>query len=281
MKIAICGKGGTGKSTVVALLARGFKEMGMGAIIIDSDESNSGLHWMLGLDRRPSPLMDFVGGKKKIQGKMIAMFSRGQSEPEMSVLLQDVIHMEDIPADYIVEGDGERLITIGKIKQSLEGCACPMGALSREFLKKLHLGTNEIAIVDMEAGIEHFGRGVESSIDAVIAVIEPSLESINLAEKIGSLTLGAGANFVGIVVNKVSSENIYEKIKGELEKRRLPILGNIPFSEGIVEACLQGQPVELAYSRDEAMKIIEKLQTILGSAVPGQKPPSPDPKECD
>jgi CO dehydrogenase maturation factor len=264
MKIAVCGKGGTGKSTVVALLASGFKEKGMGVIIIDSDESNSGLHWMLGFARRPSPLMDFVGGKKEVQGKMIAMFTRGQSEPEMSILLQDVIRMEDIPEDYMVQVDGKRLIAIGKIIQSLEGCACPMGAVSREFLKKLRLSRNDIAIADMEAGIEHFGHGVESSIDAVIAVIEPSLESINLAEKIGSLTSEAGANFAGVVVNKVSSENIYEKMKGELDKRRLPILGEIPFCEEIVEACLQGQPVDMAYSGSKVTEIIERLQTMSG-----------------
>ena len=53
-------------------------------------------------------------------------------------------------------------------------------------------------------------------------------------------------------------------IREVLEKKGLPLLGKIPFSEGIAEACLQGQPVELAYSRDDAMKIIDKLQTILG-----------------
>ena len=263
MKIAVCGKGGTGKSTLVTLFADGFKEKGWQVIIVDSDESNSGIHWMLGLERRPSPLMDFIGGKKEVQGRMIAMFTRGRSEPEMSVLLQDVIRMEDIPADYIVASDKERLIAIGKIEQSLEGCACPMGALSREFLKKLCLSTREIAIVDMEAGIEHFGRGVENSIDAVIAVTDPSLESINLAEKIRDLTSGAGARFAGVVVNKVSSDTMYKKIQGELDSRGLPILGKIPFSDGIVEACLHGQALELAHNGDEIIKIVEKLQTML------------------
>ncbi len=264
MKIAICGKGGTGKSTVVALLAGEFKKVGMRVIVIDSDESNSGLHWMLGLERQPRPLMDFVGGKKDIQSKMVTRFREGQPEPEISILLQDTIPIKDVPEDYRVEGDETQLIAIGKIKQSLEGCACPMGVLSREFLKKLRLSANEIAIVDMEAGIEHFGRGVEKGVDAVIAVIEPSLESINLAEKIVDLASGAGVNFAGVVINKVSSNKMYEKLSDELEKRRLPILGKIPFSEGIVNACLQGQPIELAYSGGEAMKIIEKLQTVLG-----------------
>jgi len=266
MKIAVCGKGGTGKSTVVALLSNEFKKGGMRVIVVDSDESNSGLYWMLGLDKQPNPLMDFVGGKKDVQGKMLARFSSGQSEPEMSILRRDDIHMEDIPADYMAEGDGKQLITIGKIKQSLEGCACPMGVLSREFLGKLRLSRDEIVFVDMEAGIEHFGRGLETSLDAVIAVVEPSLESINLAEKINDLASSAGANFAGVVLNKVGSVDTYKNLKKELDKRGLPLLGKIPFSEGIIDACLQGQPMESAYSGGEAFKITEKLQSILGLA---------------
>jgi CO dehydrogenase maturation factor len=103
---------------------------------------------------RKGKKMDFVGGKKDIQGKMIARFRDGQSEPEMSIFLQDTIPIEDVPEDYRVESEQMRLIAIGKIKQSLEGCACPMGVLCRKFLKKLRLNSNEIAIVDMEAGIE-------------------------------------------------------------------------------------------------------------------------------
>ena len=263
MKIAICGKGGTGKSTVTALLAGEFKKAGMRVTVIDSDESNSGLHWMLGLESQPKPLMDFVGGKKDIQGKMIARFSNGQSEPEMSIFLQDTIPIEDVPEDYRVESEKTRLIAIGKIKQSLEGCACPMGVLCREFLKKLRLGGNEIVIVDMEAGIEHFGRGVENSVDAVIAVIEPSLESINLAEKISDLASGSGAKFAGVVMNKVGSGKTFETMSAELKKRRLPVLGQITFSEEIVNTCLQGQPIEPANSGGQALKIIAKLQTVL------------------
>jgi CO dehydrogenase maturation factor len=264
MKIAICGKGGTGKSTVTALFAGEFQKAGMQVTVIDSDESNSGLYWMLGLEKQPRPLMDFLGGKKGVQGKMVPKTGEGKPEAKTSIFLQDTIPVEDVPEDYRVENHGMRLIAIGKIKQSFEGCACPMGVLSREFLKKLRLGGNEIAIVDMEAGIEHFGRGVENSVDAVIAVTEPSLESINLAEKIVELTSGAGANFAGIVMNKVGSGKTYEKTSEELEKRRLPILGNIPFSEEIANACLQGQSVELVHGGSEVTKIIKKLQTVLG-----------------
>ena len=62
-----------------------------------------------------------------------------------------------------------------------------MGALSREFLKRLSLQEDEMAIVDMEAGVEHLGRGVETSLDGVLIVVEPSLDSLELAEKIHTI----------------------------------------------------------------------------------------------
>ncbi|MFA4916889.1 MAG: hypothetical protein WC560_09495 [Syntrophales bacterium] len=265
MKITVCGKGGSGKSTLVSLLAGAFVKSGTPVVVIDSDDSNTGLYWMLGLERRPAPFMDFLGGKKGLQEKMRANFKEGKSEPKMSIMLQDTIQIKDIPGDYIVEGPEKklRLISIGKIQQSLEGCACPMGVLSREFLKKLILSDNEIVIVDMEAGLEHFGRGIENSVDAVIAVTEPSLESINLAETIKDMSSGAGAKFAGVIFNKVGSDAIYETMKEEMNKRGVPLLGKIPLSEGIVEACLKGQSLEPAYTGDEAMKIVEKLKADL------------------
>ena len=90
--------------------------------------------------------MELVGGKKKLRKKMYR-----------SILSEDEIFTRDIPSQNIQRGNGLMLVSIGKILQSLEGCACPMGALSREFLKKLQLAENEIALIDMEAGVEHFG----------------------------------------------------------------------------------------------------------------------------
>jgi CO dehydrogenase maturation factor len=63
MKISICGKGGSGKSVVTALLAVGLKAKGYRILVVDSDESNSGLFRLLGFNRPPNPLMEMVGGK--------------------------------------------------------------------------------------------------------------------------------------------------------------------------------------------------------------------------
>ena len=121
------------------------------------------------------------------------------------------------------EANDIRLVCIGKILQSLEGCACPMGALSREFLKRLSLKEGEVAIVDMEAGIEHFGRGIETSIDSVLIVVEPSLDSLELAEKINNLAIEVGIDKVSAVLNKVPSGKLAFKLRDELFKKKVSI----------------------------------------------------------
>lgn len=260
MKISVCGKGGSGKSSIVALLASGIQHRGYQVLVVDSDESNSGLYRMLGFDRAPSPLIDLIGGKKNVQRKMISKFSSGESEPQMTILAQDEIWVADIPPQHILSRDSIALVSIGKILQSLEGCACPMGVLSREFLKKLHLKDNEVTIVDMEAGVEHFGRGVETSIDSVLIVVEPSFESVELAERVNGLAAGIGIDNIWAVLNKITSEELASKLETELIKRDIAVIGSIHYDTEIFEACLEGRPV---YSQKATQDIEKFLDTLL------------------
>jgi CO dehydrogenase maturation factor len=171
---------------------------------------------MLGFDLPPVPLMDLVGGKRKVQKKMTRGFSSHESERGMRLMMRDTIMVDDIPTGHVLKMDNLSLVCIGKILQSLEGCACPMGALSREFLKKLSLRKSEIVIVDMEAGVEHFGRGVETSINSVLIVVEPSFESLQLAERVNNLSRGIGIDNIWAILNKVPSDGIASKLEGEL-----------------------------------------------------------------
>jgi CO dehydrogenase maturation factor len=199
-KIAVGGKGGSGKSSTVALLAKAMRDKGYRVLVVDSDESNPALYRMLGLERRPAPLLELVGGK----GSVFATFS-DDSGPPQSILTQESIKTSDIPADYVVTKDGISMVCIGKILESLEGCACPMGVLNREFLKRLSLEEDEVALIDLEAGIEHFGRGVETSIDSMLIVTEPSLDSLELTEKMNELAAEVEMENVWTMLNKVTS----------------------------------------------------------------------------
>jgi CO dehydrogenase maturation factor len=133
-----------------------------------------------------------------------------------------------------------------------------MGALSREFLNKLHLDENEIAIVDMEAGIEHFGRGLDAGIDSVVLVVEPSYESLSLSEKIKDLAAEMQKNLWAIL-NKINSDNLASKLKMELEKREIETIGVISYDPRIFTAGLKGHPIRHGKSIRKAGKILDLL----------------------
>jgi CO dehydrogenase maturation factor len=250
MKIAVCGKGGSGKSTIVALLASEARGRDYKVLVVDSDESNSGLYRMLDFEHPPEPLMEMVGGKKSLKEKM--------AQP--SIFAASSISLEDISPQHLVEKDGLMLVSIGKILQSLEGCACPMGVLSREFLKKLTLQSNELAIVDMEAGVEHFGRGVESSVDCVLIVAEPPLESVEVAQKIYYLAKGLGIRNIWAVLNKVTSDDVAVKVATTLQKQGIRVIGRLNFDMGLFESSVEGKtPAKGNVAKD----IQEVLDVIL------------------
>jgi CO dehydrogenase maturation factor len=198
--------------------------------------------------------LELVGGKKKV----FQAFSES-SESSKSVLTQEEIRTSDLPSQYVVERDGTRLVCIGKILQSLEGCACPMGALSREFLKRLSLQEDEMAVVDMEAGIEHFGRGVETSIDSVLIVTEPSFDSLELAEKINSLAAEVGVERVWTVLNKIGSKEIALRLREDLEERGISVIGSIGYEPEIFLSGLEGRPVRRDRLATDIWTILDQL----------------------
>jgi len=253
-KVSVCGKGGSGKSTVVALLAHSLRDRGYRVLVVDSDESNPGLYRVLGFDKRPKPLLELVGGKKKV----FPTFS-GESDLRENLLTREKFRVADLPGDYIAERDGIGLVCIGKILQSLEGCACPMGVLSREFLKRLRLQEDEVAIVDMEAGIEHFGRGVEASIDSVLIVTEPSFDSLELAEKINSLAAEVGVERVWTILNKIRSKEIASRLREELEERGISVIGSIGYEPEIFQSGLEGRPVRRDRVETDIGRILDQL----------------------
>jgi CO dehydrogenase maturation factor len=253
-KLAVCGKGGSGKSSIVALLANGIRERGYQVLVVDSDESNPGLHRILGLEMKPEPLLELVGGKKQV----FQAFSKDAEVPE-SILTRDEIRTSDLPSQYLVQRDGIGMVNIGKILQSLEGCACPMGVLNREFLNRLRLGEDEIAVVDMEAGIEHFGRGVETSVDSVLVVVEPSFDSLELAEKINELSVEAGVENTWHILNKVSTEEMAVKLSNALEKKGLTVIGIISYDEGIFQSGLEGRPPDETKASIDIKRILDRL----------------------
>ena len=210
MKILVCGKGGSGKSTVVALLAREMAIRKNKVLVIDSDELNIGLHGRLGMEK-PDDFMNYFGGKKLLFEKTKEMKNEWR--------------LGDLPRAYLTKKGNIQLLSMGKIYEFGEGCACPINALSSKFLEALDLRDGELLIADTDAGIEHFGRGVEKGIDILLVIVDPSQESILLAKKISELGQQVNKS-VYYVLNRVSDQKTQDFLINAIdEKRVIAIIG--------------------------------------------------------
>jgi CO dehydrogenase maturation factor len=236
MKILICGKGGSGKSTVASLLAKSLQANGYRVLVVDSDESNYGLSAQLGL-KDPTELMEQLGGKNALRNRMGIKDSNGEKAP----IFNETWKIEDIPPECVSQKDALFLLQIGKVKHFGEGCACAMGGLSRDFLSRLQLGPKDVAIIDTEAGVEHLGRGIAGGAALILGVIDPSYESIKLSEKISAMAQEAQKP-VHFILNKVNGSSA-DKIMAKIGKEQ--IIGVIPFSAPIQEKGLNGEALDI------------------------------------
>lgn len=239
MKVLICGKGGCGKSTVVALLAKELARRENKVLVIDSDESNIGLAHRLGMTK-PEDFMNYFGGKKILFEKAKQITGKWK--------------LDDLPKEYLSEKGSIQLLSMGKIYQFGEGCACPINVLSSRVLEILDLGDKEFLIVDTDAGIEHFGRGVEKGVDSLIVIIEPSQDSVLLAQKISDL--GRQANKpTYYILNKVNQET--EGLLLDIVDTK-KVIAVIPENRDVFMSGLAGKELEISF--EGVKQLADKLE---------------------
>jgi CO dehydrogenase maturation factor len=244
MKIMVCGKGGCGKSTITVLLARAMKARGRRVLVVDADESNIGIGRLLGTQTQSS-LLDHLGGKKALQKQMMEAFPKGRPLE----LFEDKWHINDIPSGCLAETSGIGLVAVGKVEAFGEGCACPMGALAKSFLQNLETGADETVLIDAEAGVEHFGRGVEAGCDTVVGIVDPTYESVLLSKKMRTMAEKADRR-ICFVLNKMNGRAT-EALDTHMDGAE--IVARLPQDPEIFTAALEGKPLTSTLPEIEAL----------------------------
>jgi CO dehydrogenase maturation factor len=282
-KIGIFGKGGSGKSTVTALLAQALGERGYEVNILDADSTNVGLHQALGIERPPAPLIDYFGGMVFRGGRV----SCPVDDP--TPLPNAMIRWETLPDRYYAQGsNGVRYLIAGKIGDQGPGAGCdgPVAKIARDvFIAGSPDRT--VTLVDFKAGFEDSARGVITGLDWAVVVVDPTTASIQMAidmqrmveqvkagelpatqhlespeqvEMANSIFLNAPIQGVLFVLNRVTSRQMEDYLRGKLREHGLKPLGVIDADPSVAMAWLTGSKLNSTQTRQEVENVVNELE---------------------
>ena len=247
LKLAVAGKGGVGKTTLVALLARAAVARGYRVLAVDADPNPT-----------LAPTLGYTAPIRPLVEEEELIYQRAGKEG--LIVLNPTV--DDIPDRYAVEHRGIRILVLGGIRGGGTGCACPANSFLRALLRHLVLRPGETVIVDLEAGVEHLGRATAQGVDAMLVVVEPDLRSLETAARIRELAGEIGLTRIYAVGNKIRDGDEREFVRAHLPAG-LPLIAALPFSEGIHRSARDGRLPDLELP--EVERLLSRLEFLIGS----------------
>jgi len=268
-RILICGKGGSGKSSVAALLATALQNLNHHVVLVDGDGSNPGglARLVLGATPGPAPLIEFFGGRERVTCPVDdpAPLTRAS---DLLPILDAQLSLPEIPPRYYARSGNVLLFQVGKIRKPYEGCDGPMSKVTRDFV----LQGNYVTVIDVEAGIEHFGRGVEKHIDIVLVVVDPTYESFEIAARVTALCSLMSVAHAFAILNSVDSAEMETTMRHALEVRNVPVLGCVWFDPAVRAAGMKGNSIGWCSAGEDIAGIAQDLERNVASTAGAETP---------
>ncbi len=251
MKIAVSGKGGVGKTFVAGVLADFFAKKGFKVLAIDADPSPN-LALTLGIPLgEANKIVPVSENSQLLESKTRTNY---EGVYRLSFTVDDIVEKFGVKSPY-----GMNLLVMGTVRSAGAGCTCPANAVIRALLRHLIVERDEVVVMDMEAGVEHMGRGTAKHVDTMLIVADSSLKSLETAKKIYRLATEAGIKKAFMVGNKVRDSSEGEMIQRFAAKNKISILALVPHDETILKADREGE-TPLKYTEDsKGIAIIQKI----------------------
>ena len=251
MKLAITGKGGVGKTTLSSTLARLYADEGRTVLAADVDpDANLGL--ALGLTQEE------VNSIVPIS-KMRTLVEERTGATAANKFFKLNPQVSDIPDTFSREINGVKLLVMGTVDVGGSGCVCPEHVMLKSILSALTYRKGDVVIMDMEAGLEHLGRGTAANMDQFIVVIEPGSRSVQTYHNVKRLASDLGVKRVRVVANKVRDERDEQFVRSSIPAEDL--LGMIHYNPEIMDADRNGKsPYDYSPT---AIEEIRKIKEIL------------------
>jgi len=257
MKLAISGKGGVGKTTIAGTLARLYAAAGRRVLAIDADP-DANLASAIGLPPELRSQIRTISGERKLIEERT-----GAKVREFGQMFKLNPEVADIAERYAVRHAGVDLLVLGAVERAAGGCACPEAVLLKSLVLHLVLRREDVVILDMEAGIEHLGRGTAMGVDLMLVVAEPGRRSVETVHRIRQMSGALGIRRFGVVLNK-SIDDAADRAWMAEEFGAGALIGTIPLDGRIARADRLGLSL-LELGEDDLLAPFLSLQQAIDS----------------
>ncbi len=212
-RIVVTGKGGVGKTTLAALLARTFARRGQTVLAVDAD-AQMNLAVALGMPpAEANSIVPLIDNADYVEEKTGARPGSG-----WGMLLRLNPQAGDAVERFSVRApDDVRLLVMGSLHQAAAGCLCPENTLLAGAMAAVALRPDELIVMDTQAGLEHFGRALARGFGQALVVTDPSFNGVSVAVRIAELAADLGIPTVHLVVNRVRGPSDVKRVEGYLD----------------------------------------------------------------